>query len=127
MTYPGTAESEGETRQWDLGAHARFIYDMMKSVENEAVEEKHEEEEEKELQHELCGHDRGRPPMLRKKKSSYDLRDIFHHQEAEASKSKVSSPVASNPCSPDESKVSSPSIEAPAQQHAGKDETQDGH
>jgi len=126
MSYPGTTESEGETRQWDLGAHTRCIYDMMKPVENEAVEEKHEEEEGKELQHELCGHDRGRPPMLRKKKSSYDLRDIFQHQETEASKTKVSSPVASNPSSPDGSKVSSPSTETPTQQHAGKDETQDG-
>jgi hypothetical protein len=49
------------------------------------------------------------------------LRDIFQHQEAEASKSKVSSPVSSNLSSPDMSKVSSPSAEAPAEPH--KNET----
>lgn len=117
----GTAESKGQSaQQWNLGVHARCIYDMVKPDEKEPVEEE-QEDEGRELQHEQRGSDRGRPPMLRKKKSSYDLRDIFQHQEAEASKSKVSSPVSSNLSSPDTSKVSSPSAEAPAEPH--KNET----
>lgn len=113
-TRGDTAEGEGENpQQWNLGAGAHCIHNMVKQDENEAVEEEQEEEGK-----EQRGHDRGRPPMLRKKKSSYDLRDIFQHQEAEASKSKVSSPVSSpvaSNISPDTSKVSSPSTEAPAQ------------
>ncbi|KAG1768452.1 hypothetical protein EV702DRAFT_1271524 [Suillus placidus] len=71
---------------------------------------------------ELRGRDRGRPPILKKKKSSYDLRDIFQTQEA-ASSSASSSPVTSNVSSPvvpstDANKIISPNeiFTAPSQQ-----------
>jgi|SRR6267154_2385420 len=92
-----------------------------------------QKEEREQVAHELRGRDRGRAPMLRKKKSSYDLRDIFQREEASKvsiyvsspDTSKVSSPVASNVSSPDTSQASSPDkiIGAlPQQQH--KNDTQ---
>ncbi|KAG2042598.1 hypothetical protein BDR03DRAFT_943766 [Suillus americanus] len=62
---------------------------------NEGVKETGERKELPELR----GRDRGRPPILKKKKSSYDLRDIFQTQEA-ASSSASSSPATSNVSSP---------------------------
>ena len=113
-TDTGEGITEGEkVQQWNQGAHPCCIRDTVKPDENKAAEEEQVEGEELQHDSEQRGRDRGRPPMLRKKKSSYDLRDIFQYQEAEASKSKVSSPVASNVSSPDPSKVSSPNTEAP--------------
>ena len=72
---------------------------------NESAEEKQKAEGNEEQV--LRGGDETHPPLLRKKKSSYDLRDIFHHQEAEANQSN-SPPLASkpSPLPPDVSKAS---------------------
>ncbi|KAG2157775.1 uncharacterized protein EDB93DRAFT_1335158 [Suillus bovinus] len=95
------------------------IHIDQKKIVEDCMEEKGERKELPELR----GRDRGRPPILKKKKSSYDLRDIFQTQEAASSASSESSPVTSNISSPvipspDMNKVISPAeiITAPVQQ-----------
>jgi hypothetical protein len=123
LTVNGEHAVKSDNENGDPSPHFSCQIDPAINIDQNKVVEEHVEEkgEGKELP-ELRGRDRGRPPVLKKKKSSYDLRDIFQTQEA-ASSSVSSSSVTSNVSSPvipspDLNKFVSPDeiITAPAQQ-----------
>ncbi|KAG2757072.1 hypothetical protein P692DRAFT_20372591 [Suillus brevipes Sb2] len=122
LTVNGERAVTSDSKNGDLDTDFSCQIDPALTIgQHNVVEEHVEEKEERRELPELRGRDRGRPPILKKKKSSYDLRDIFQTQEA-ASSSASSSPVTSNISSPvipspDANKVISPDeiITAPAQ------------
>lgn len=89
---------ETDCEKGDSDPYFKCQIDQAINIDQKKIVEDHVEEkgERKEFP-ELRGRDRGLPPVLKKKKSSYDLRDIFQTQ---AASSASSSPVASNVSSP---------------------------
>lgn len=114
LTVNGECAVTPDSKNGDLDTDFSCQIDPAITIDQHKVVEEHvEEKEERRELPELRGRDRGCPPALKKKKSSYDLRDIFQTQEA-ASSSASSSPVI---LSPDANKIVSSDeiITAPAQ------------